>query len=255
MSTEIKQATIGILTVFSALTLGACGGSGSDDPGSSATELKSGVYHIGRLFSDGSTREGLSLISPTGNFVANLDTRSYTFGNVAFSASGKISGEIVEYILSPPWKLTNGTLSGQVVSSVQADLGAQSGNLSTTSVLLRNTDFNGLGVMTFETMSGTYTMSNPDNTSSITINSNGDITGGDQAGCIFNGELVIPDKTINVFEVMYTAENCPADSDEDASADDRNGEFSGLGFLSPSGDEAIFYSRNGTVGWMFKGSR
>ncbi len=32
MLTEIKKATIGILTVFSALTLGACGGCGSDNP-------------------------------------------------------------------------------------------------------------------------------------------------------------------------------------------------------------------------------
>tara|TARA_R110002096_G_scaffold429184_1_gene641798 strand:- start:942 stop:1727 length:786 start_codon:yes stop_codon:yes gene_type:complete len=253
------KATIGILAVFSALTLSACSGGGggggsSASSGSSATELKPGVYDIGRLFSNGSTKEGLSLISPTGKFVANLDSKSFTFGNIVFSASGTISGAVVEYILGPPWELTNGTLSGQVVSSEEANLGAQNGNLSTNSVLLRKPEFSDSST-SFEKMDATYFMSDPSDTAAITIAPDGSLEGTDQLDCTFSGQIVIPDKNINVFEVTYTASLCAEDPDEQALPDDRNGEFSGLGFLSPSGDEIIFYSRNGKVAWMFKGTR
>jgi len=59
----IGKANAALLIALSALTLSACGGGGSSSSGgsgSSATELESGVYNIGRIFSDGSTQEGLS---------------------------------------------------------------------------------------------------------------------------------------------------------------------------------------------------
>jgi len=254
----VKQTAIGILAVFSALTLSACSGGGdSGGSGSSATELKSGVYNIGRLFSNGSTKEGLSLISPTGKFVANLDKASFTFGNISFSASGDISGTIDEFILGPPWKITSGSLSGQVVSSDEANLRAQKDSLSTNSVLLRIPASSDTG-LTLEKISTTYNMSDPGKDPVITIAPDGAITGGtgvDQRDCVFNGQVTIPDESTNVFELTYTASLCANDPDEDALGKDRDGEFSGLGTYNASEGELLFYARNKVVAWKFLGTR
>lgn len=49
--------------------------------------------------------------------------------------------------------------------------------------------------------------------------------------------------------------NCSALPDEGALADERDGEFSGLGAYNASDGEIFFYGRNGTVAWMFKGTK
>lgn len=96
-------------------------------------------------------------------------------------------------------------------------------------------------------------MFDTDNTNTFTIGPDGGVIGSDQRGCNFLGQVVIPDKTINVFELTYDASNCLAAPGEEATADDRNGEYTGLGTYDSSGNEVIFYSRNGTVAMFFKG--
>lgn len=240
--------------LFIALSLAACGGGGGSsgsEPKAQSTDLKPGVFDIGRIFSDGSTKEGISFLSPTGKFVAILDL--VDFGTLTFSDSGQFSGPIEEYNLAVFSGPTSGTLSGEVVSSKEANLTASRSDLTSNGVLLRNDEHSDLGV-TFEELSAVYTVIN--STSLITIGPTGEVTGGDR-GCDFYGQVVIPDKTINVFEVTYEASNCPPlpAEGEDATAMARNGEFTGLGTYDPSGGELLFYAHNGTVAWMFKGTR
>jgi len=96
-------------------------------------------------------------------------------------------------------------------------------------------------------------MFDTENTNTFTIHSDGSVTGNDQLNCVFLGQVAIPDKTINVFELTYEASNCLAAPGEEATADDRNGEYTGLGTYDSSGNEVIFYSRNGSVAMFFKG--
>jgi hypothetical protein len=252
MLKKIRQASVGIIVVFSALTLSACGGGSSGtEPRAQATELKPGVFDIGRVFTNGSRQEGISLLSPTGKFVGIL--QRVAFGKLTFSGSGEFSGPIEEYLLGDYSGPTSGTLSGEVLSSKEADLTASiSGSVAISNgVLLRKDKLSDLGV-TFDELSAVYTITN--STSLVTIGPTGEVTGGDR-GCVFNGQVVIPDKTINVFEVTYEASTCSPLPGENATANDRNGDFSGLGTYDASGGEVLFYARNGTVAWMFKGTR
>jgi hypothetical protein len=252
MLKEIRQAIVGIIIVFSALTLSACGSSSSGTkPKAQASDLKPGIFYIGRVFTDGSTKEGISLLSSTGEFVATLDRNSFTFSTLTFSGSGEFSGPIVEYILGDSWGLTSATLSGEITSSRKANLIASRSNLTSNGVLLRNDKPSDLGV-TFDELSAVYVATN--STSWITIGPEGEVTGEDR-GCDFYGQVVIPDKTINVFEVTYKASTCSPLLAEGAEAMDRDGEFTGLGTYDPSGGELLFFARNGTVAWMFKGKR
>ncbi|MGO3295394.1 MAG: hypothetical protein ACTILN_06955 [Marinobacter sp.] len=255
MPKDVKQAGISILIVCSALIFSGCGsssGSGSK-AAVQASELQPGAFFIGRQFSDRPTVEGVSLISSTGKFVVIFSSHSLTFGNLQFSDSGNISGQLDQYIYRSPWERTDGSLSGEVKSSERADLTASGPGVTSNSVLFRDQSSSGPGV-TMGALSGTYTVTDPDNTSWITVDPIGQVTGGDQ-GCVFNGEVAIPDSSINLFEINYEAENCSALPNEDALASDRNGEFSGLGRYDRSRSEIYFYSRNGTVAKMFIGTK
>lgn len=252
MLKEIRQASLGIIVVFSALTLSACGGGGGSsgsEPKAQSTDLKPGVFYIGRVFTDESTKEGISFLSPTGKFVAILDL--VDFGTLTFSDSGQFSGQIEEYNLGDFSGPTSGTLSGEVKSSKEANLTASKTDFAANGLLFRNDTLSDLGV-TFEELSGSYTITN--STPWINIGPTGEVTGGDEK-CVFNGQVVIPDKTINVFELTYKASSCPPLPEENATESVRNGDFSGLGTYDPSVGEVLFYARNGTVAWMFKGKR
>lgn len=251
MPKDTKQAGVSILLVCSALMFSACGGSSSSGgPDNSATELKPGVYDIGRIFSDGSTKEGLSLISPSGEFVSVLGRAA--FGPLTFSGSGEFSGPIVEYMLNNSSEPLRGTVSGAVKSAKQADLTASTSDSSANGVLLRKDESSNLGV-TLDRISAIY--SSEGSQSTITIASDGDVSGNDKTGCDFSGEVKIPDEAINVFEITYEASLCEGVPTENASAEDRNGTFSGLGTYDASAGGILFYSQNGTVAWMFRGKR
>lgn len=241
--------------LFIALSLAACGGGGGggssgSEPKAQSTDLKPGVFYIGRVFTDGSKKVGISFLSPTGKFVAILDL--VDFGTLTFSDSGQFSGQIEEYNLGDFSGPTSGTLSGEVKSSKEASLTASKTDFASNGALLRKDEPSDLGV-TLEEISATYTPI--DSNSSITIASDGVVDGSDQTGCAFRGDVDIPDETINVFEVTYEASNCGPLSAEGATENDRNGKFTGLGTYDPSVGEVLFYARNGTVAWMFKGKR
>lgn len=269
MLKDMKQAGIATSVVLFALTLSACGGGGggsSDSkPKAQSTDLKPGVYFTGRVFSDGSTAEGIGLLSKTGKLFSTLGKGSFTFADVTFSDSGKISGQLEELRLSEEsgenaWVKATGTLSGEVESSEEATLTPKAGDLSTNIVLVRNNKPSAVGI-TLEKIATTYTSTDP--SSSITINTNGVLEGGDfepeptksDTDCTFSGQVVIPDETVNVFEVTYDAEGCSGRADENASDTDRNGTYSGLGTYNEAEGELVFYSQNGTVARKFTGTR
>lgn len=261
MLKQIRQGSIGFLIVFSALSvIGCSSGSGSSGSESSAqsSELDPGLFYIGRILDGGSKSEGDSLISPTGEFVVTFSNQSktkvsYTFGSLQFSDAGKISGPIEEYVSGPPWTRTTGTLSGNVTSSEMANLSATRPGVSSNAVLLRDHDSSNAGV-TFRQLSGNYTVPDPNITAWITIGPEGEVTGGNQ-DCVLNGDVTIPDPTVDIFEISYEAANCSSVPDEGASETDRNGNFSGLGAYKHSDGEMYFFSHNGTVPWMFIGKK
>ncbi|MGO1658320.1 MAG: hypothetical protein ACTHYN_06835 [Marinobacter sp.] len=254
----VNKTQAGFLVVFSALALGACGGGGgsggSSDGGSTVTKLKPGVYDIGRKFSNGKTKEGISLISPSGQFVSALGRAA--FGPLEYSGSGKFSGPIVEYTLNNSSEPLRGTVSGVVKSSRKAELTASKSDLRVSGALGRKDKVSDLG-LTLNELSGTYNgADDSDKTLWINIDPAGEVTGGDR-GCVFNGNVTIPDKTVNVFEITYKAETCDEVSSMDTSAKERNGDYSGLGAYIPTedGKKMLFYSQNGTVAWRFESKK
>ncbi|MCM0613387.1 hypothetical protein KFJ24_12970 [Marinobacter sediminum] len=217
------------------------------------TELKPGAYYVTTELADGSTLEGLSLLSPSGAFAVAFSDQDLTFGTLTFSSPDVISGTGTDYVLNESWELTSGSISGTVTSSETAELRATASGFYSDSTLQRENTYSDLGI-TLSDISGTYTMDEPGYlTSSVTIASDGTVTGSDQTGCVFNGQITIPDQSINVFEVDYSSSNCGSLSY--ASASDRNGDFSGIGSYDPSLQELEVVSRNGKIASIFFGTR
>ncbi len=235
-------------------SLAACGGGGgsssstSTPPAETSVELTPGGYATNIAFSDGSTVEAVTLLSPTGGFVVLVDFEDITLGTLQFGSNGSISGSGTDfYFEGGSWQTQSGTLSGEALSASRASIKATAPGYESTSTLVRDDQYSDLGV-TLAELGGTYTM---DVTgvfrTSVTISADGTITGSDETGCVFNGNVVIPDTQYNVYEVSYTAANCP-DSQ-------RNGQYSGLGAYDPGLAEVQFAGANDELAAFFIGQK
>jgi len=183
-----------VLTALSALiTLSACGGgsSGSDSGSDNTVTLQAGAFVTETVFEDASSSEGITYLSPTGKFASAFGTDDITFGSISFDGAS-INGSGTDYVLFDTWELTPGTLSGTVNSNETASLTASAEGFTSNTTLQRENSYSDLGV-TLEEVSGTYTMSQTGFfVTSVTIGSNGAVTGSDETGCVFNGTLTIP---------------------------------------------------------------
>lgn len=66
----------------------------------------------------------------------------------------------------------------------------------------------------------------------LDVSDTGVITGSDQSGCVYAGDVEIPDPSLNIYKVYYDVTNCPNDGLY-------NGSYSGLGALNSSADKFV----------------
>lgn len=232
-------------------SLAACGGGSSSStstpPAETSAELSPGGYATEIAFSDGSTVDAATLLSPTGDYVVFVDFEDITIGTLQFGNNGSISGSGTDFYFDGSWQTQSGTLSGEVLSASRARITATAPGYESTSTLVRDDQYSDLGV-TLAELGGTYTMDVTGvSRTSVTISADGTITGSDETGCVFNGNVVIPDTQYNVYEVSYTAANCP-DSQ-------RNGQYSGLGAYDPDLAEIEFAGANDELAAFFIGNK
>lgn len=253
MLTKIKQGARRSSPFLMGFVLTACGGGGSGGggettPDQSSVELTPGAYATDIAFSDGSSVSAATLLSPTGEFVVLVDLDDITVGTLEFGSGGSISGSGTDYVFDgSTWQTQSGTISGEAVSASKATITATAPGYESTSTLERDAQYSDLGV-TLSDLSGTYMMDEPGVfTTTVTIADDGTITGSDETGCAFNGNVVIPDAQYNVYEVTYSAANC-ADSQ-------RNGDYSGLGAYDPSLAEIQFAGAGSQVASFFIGTK
>lgn len=115
--------------------------------------------------------------------------------------------------------------------------------------------------LSYESLSGTYVGQSSrladGRTATFTIDSTGALTGADDGGCVFNGQVTIPNPEHSSFDVNFTAENCQGDGNG-IPASDRNGNFHGLGgyHIDPHARPAVsFLTTNNVLTYTFSGER
>lgn len=88
-------------------------------------------------------------------------------------------------------------------------------------------------------IAGVYSQTrNPGNiTTTLTLATDGTVTGSDTTGCAFNGQAVIPDTSIAVIEMRLNASNCTATVTE--TGDERDGDYNVVGEILLDGTDRL----------------
>jgi hypothetical protein len=102
--------------------------------------------------------------------------------------------------------------------------------------------------VTLPELAGTYTRSRFFlATLSLTIESDGRLTGSDSNGCILNGTVAVADQGRNMMRLRVDMDSC---GDGRGSSQDWNGSYTGLGLLlHEDGDDVFFHSMIGPT-WL-----
>lgn len=214
--------------------------------------ISPGYYETTVNVEGGSTYSGaVTILDPDGNFVTFISQNDATFGVLVGAGENQITGAGTNIFYSDTWNQVDGSVSGQATDSDSATLNVEAADTGYQSVveLSRNNSISDTPISLAE-LSGSYLMQDTGLvTTQITISSDGAVTGTDQSGCIFNGLVNIPDESLNVFQMRFTAENCG--SSGGSSAEQRNGDYAALGIFG--GDQVLVVGRNDVVIAYFRG--
>lgn len=186
---------------------------------------------------------GILMISPTGRMALGTDRRALV-ARTTVNELDRFSAGITQ---SKPDDATSeedpsdaSEISGMpyntddtgflVVGSLISDNGDLA-NRYEAAWLDQSADFE-LSPLSLESVAGTYATQPTgetgafENVTSLTINSDGSVTGQDTLGCTMNGEAAIPASTQGLIEVNLVIEGCGPSMTKPA--DERNGTYSGL---------------------------
>lgn len=264
--------------LFAVVSLAACGGSSSsggsgptpggvDDPAAATAPVEPGFFTTSVTHDSGAPdQDAFALISSTGQYAFFTDGVDGIFGTVAFGNEDTFTGGAENVFLDETWQSVDGSVQGNSISAEQfnarftastaeGDAGTDiTGNRSNT-VSDRS--------LTMEELSATYSLSGSDQTTAVTIGSDGSVTGSETVtgsdpdkGCIISGSVEIPDAAYNIFEGNLSLTNCA--SIEGATSEQRNGEYPVIGFLNPVEDgpgDLVFVGTNSDVIFLFIGAR
>lgn len=256
MSFTMKKIGVISSAIFAIAVLPGCGGGGSgdeslnsetDSPNQGDIILEPGAYALSP--SEGPINDTNTLLSPSGEIVTLFAADDITVGDIEYGMGGSISGSATDYSFDgSSWQTLTGDISGEILSSSAATFTASAAGFGSINyVLARDDQWSDRGV-TITELSGTYLMDRPDVlVTSVTISGDGTLTGNDETGCVFNGNVEIPDPQYNVYEVTYQADNC--------SDSQRNGIYSGLGTYEPSLSQTRFVGSSAEVGSFFLGTK
>lgn len=193
-----------------ALLLTACGG-GSDSsneqnkeiPAPPSATMPVGVWTGTSIHQETQiSYEVAALVSPSGEVRFIADDGEQVKTNITLDGKS-FSGAALSYDVDG-LLIAAGTVSGSYTdSSISAD--ASIGNIIISRVSLTVDPITSLGA-SFNQLAGTY--ATEDQLTSIVFDGAGKISGSDADGCIYSGGVVIPDPSINIYEISLVVENC-----------------------------------------------
>ncbi|MDK8463497.1 hypothetical protein [Marinobacter sp. SS13-12] len=249
-----------VTMLCASLVLSACGGGGSGSSSSSGGDtstLKAGLYEAKIEYVDGKpTQNATAFLSPTGKFaVVYGGDAGVSIGKFSFEGT-RISGTSNDYRqVGPEGFIENkgteeGTINGTIRSQTSATFSTSdsAGEVNTNVTLQRQNSLSDLGI-SLKRASGIYVKG--DSEVALTVGEDGTVDSHyytDTTKCQLLGieTLSVHDTSINVFDISYTMTLC--------TNEDRRGEYSGIGFVGPAGEQMVFASHNGRVAMKFQGT-
>lgn len=228
---------------------------GDDRVESAALPILPGYYSTTVVINDGSEATGATIIDSDGQFATFIPDTDITLGVMQGEPDNQISGEGFNTAFNgSTWEQNSGTLTGSSENDSRATLflEANTSDYESVASILRSPEYTDNSI-TLDQISGTFLM---DETgwlrTEITIQEDGAITGSDESGCTFLGEVTIPDPSYSILRISFNADNC-SDADT-ATAEQRSGLYRGLGVFTTDSSLTVFAS-NETVAAYFNGTK
>ncbi|MGB0836233.1 MAG: hypothetical protein ACPGR2_17110 [Psychrobium sp.] len=197
----VKYLT-GVLAL--SLVMTGCGGSNSGSKKESE-KMPNGVWLGSSTSQLGVTDHGLlGLIAPNG------ELRLFVSGGEHLSGNFKLNGDELSTVTTSfnaqgvlkDTAMAAGSYTSEKISLEQTKGGELLNTIELTySALSDNTAM-------FSRLMGTY--ASEDQTTSLVFDDDGDITGSDTRGCVFNGSSSIPNDKINIYRISLRVESCGA---------------------------------------------
>lgn len=245
------------IVVFGALTLmlTGCGGGGGGGSSSTvsattsatATPAEAGVYSGTLSFPDGSSENSYLLLAPNNKYIAINSDNTYDTGTISYQGD-KFQGGVREWDGSQ-WN--SGTISGQTSTKQVSGQANYGGSVTSTLSFTRSSTLSDIPA-SIAKISKTWTQSGSQPLT-ITIQSDGTLTGSDTTGCVLNGSVSAPDASVNVYQFNVDVSNCPSTTrgSQTYTASQVNGTYTGLGYVSPgtssSGSDELIIVLDNTV--------
>lgn len=196
-----------------AVSLVACGGGGSDEsapetiiPTPVPTPTPVDVMPIGlwegNVNVDGVDVDIVGMIAPSGEarFISEdgeqnrfnliLDDKEFTGKGVSYDYDGTFLGNLTVSGDYTPTSITGTSKSGEVITSTFA-------------LSINDESKDGASL---STVTGNYVDS--EQSASIAIDSAGVLSGSDDNGCIYNGNVTVPESSVNVYSLSIDVSSC-----------------------------------------------
>lgn len=265
MHTNTRLLAGGALIAFLISGCGG-GGGGSSDTGSDqflsdnastnsvSTFVDPGIFATTVEFADGTSSNGFSIVSSTGRVIAAFSLSNITVTRINFGDDGRYSDPATDVFFDGSWVTIDGVAKGQALSRrvVQGTSETNSGEFRSSYRLEREDAFSDQGA-SLSRIDRTFFQQNTATIStSLTIDSNGALTGSDTTGCVFEGAITVPDARYNIYEVTMELRNCGSTPGTPANL--RNGSFSGLALYDQQAGELGAIITNGKVVGSFFGT-
>ncbi|MFE8071554.1 hypothetical protein QQM79_10885 [Marinobacteraceae bacterium S3BR75-40.1] len=247
----LKHWSAALLSMF---LLTACGGGGSGGGGgggsspdntsssgeSSGTSGNSnqsaqtgeaarpGVYSGEITTSSGDTKVSIAVLGPDNRLVLFIEGGVYDRGSVSFDGS-KMTGELKEF-------RTAAVESGSIEATMTSN--SFSGTATSEDGTESKLAYQRLGSVSDEgadmdKIKGSWTEQKDGISTNFTVMSNGELDGSESDGCVFDGQVTIPDPQYNLYAVSFDGANCAGRPE--ASASERNaGSYQGFAYLTSS---------------------
>lgn len=245
---ELRKITFAMAALF---TLSACGGGGggsssssegSASQESSSTKEMNGIY-FGSGYENGFGSFDVVALVDNGRMYAASTTDVGYMGSLTPEGDNKFTSSLTLY------DYDNYSFDSASVSGSYANKTSISGGYSRKSGPTGDIELEYLEELyeypsSLESISGIWTVTNVTNSTTVTFNAKGDITGQDSAGCVFSGSLSTPDTSVNMYRLTLKIESCG----------DGNGTYQGLAAVLPGETypSMIAFAGNSKMGYAFE---
>lgn len=238
------------LLVAMAVLPGCGGGGGSSADGDTLAASLPGIYDgVIDFVNSTPNGEGLVLFAPDNEVIVIVDEAGYNRGVIVYGTSNAYSGTL---------QLENGSDPAVTISGLRNRKEFSGETRANGSAIyfysFERNDAISDAAANLAMVAGDWNETVGGQVTQIAVTAGGALSGNDGNGCSFGGTISLLDARYNLYRISMDATGCSAVPTENLTADQRNGTYTGLGFLEDAdtaNERLVLAVDNGEVPILF----